>query len=88
MATSKVKDTPEASNIEMIENNRRLDDEKNLDEDAYNAQDLHRMGKRKIEKTLLRKADLCIVPLAALAYLVSYLVSLAPLLLGKMTKKS
>ncbi|KAM0449603.1 hypothetical protein ACHAO4_007268 [Trichoderma viride] len=73
MATSKAEDTLEASNVEMIENGRRPDNEKNFDEDVYNAQSLHRIGKTKVEKTLLRKADLCIVPLAALAYLVSYL---------------
>lgn len=81
MAASKTQDTLEASNVEMIENNREPDNEKSLDENVYDAQALHRMGKRKIEKTLLRKADLCIVPLAALAYLVSYLVRLVPLLL-------
>lgn len=81
MATSKVENTLEASNVEMIENCKRPDNEKNFDEDAYNAQILPRMGKTKIEKTLLLKADLCIVPLAALAYLVSYLVRLIPLLL-------
>lgn len=80
MAISKVEDTLEASDVEMIENYRGPDNEKKFDEDAYNAQNLPRMGKTKIEKTLLLKADLCIVPLAALAYLVSYLVRLVPLL--------
>lgn len=82
MATSKAEDTLEASNVEMIENGRRPDNEKNFDEDVYNAQSLHRIGKTKVKKTLLRKADLCIVPLAALAYLVSYLVRLVPLVLN------
>lgn len=81
MASSKAEDTLEASNVEMIENNRGPDNEKSFDEDAYNAQDLLGMGKKKIEKRLLRKVDLCIVPLAALAYLVSYLVRQVPLLL-------
>jgi hypothetical protein len=79
MALSKTEDALEASNVEMIENNRGPDNEKNFDEDAYNAHDVLPVGTTKIEKTLLRKADLCIVPLAALAYLVSYLVRLVPL---------
>ncbi|PNP45059.1 hypothetical protein TGAMA5MH_03108 [Trichoderma gamsii] len=75
MVTGKTEDTLAASNVEMIENNRRPDNEKNFDEDAYNTQHLLRMGKLKIEKILLRKADLCIVPLAALAYLVFHILT-------------
>ncbi|KAL7915552.1 MFS general substrate transporter [Trichoderma velutinum] len=73
MVISKIEDTLETSDVEMIENYRGVDSEVNPDENAYQAQTLPRTDRTRAEKTLLLKADLCIVPLAALAYLVSYL---------------
>jgi hypothetical protein len=77
MAVGKMKDILGSSDIEMIENWKEPDNAKKPSADANELQTLPTMRKTKIEKSLLRKADLCIVPLAALSYLVSYLVRLA-----------
>jgi hypothetical protein len=61
--------------VEMIENHGGIDDVKKGYPDAYLAPDSNTRLKSKAEKRLLLKADVCIVPLAALCYLVSYLVS-------------
>lgn len=67
----------ETSDVEMIEHHRGEDDAKIVYSDGYGPQGLRTGRKTKAERTLLLKADMCIAPLAALCYLVSYLVSLA-----------
>jgi hypothetical protein len=77
MIMGKAEDIPESADAEMIENHSRLDDGMKISSDVYVPQSPHTSRKTKEEKALLLKADLCIVPLAALCYLVSYLVRFA-----------
>lgn len=64
-----------SSDVEMIESHAGLDSAKDIASDAYGIHSLRTGHKTKAERTLLLKADMCIVPLAALCYLVSYLVT-------------
>ena len=77
MAGNKLNDAMGPPEVEMIENHEGQDHETKLDSTAYEHQILSTTPKTRAEKALMLKADLCIVPLAALCYLVSYMVRLA-----------
>ena len=70
---SKREDGPGSLTVEMVENN----DHEKFNSNAYEHQGEATLGKTKEQKALVLKTDLCIVPLAALCYLVSYMVQLA-----------
>jgi hypothetical protein len=75
MTMGKAEDPRATLDVEMIEHPEDPNDITKSCPEAYESQGLTTTYKTKAERAVLLKADLCIVPLAALCYLVSYLVS-------------
>src|ERR1700761_6789050 len=64
MTIGKAGDGLGPADVEKIESHRERDDLEKPDSDAYEPQVVGRQHKTKQEKALLRKSDMCIVPLA------------------------